>query len=60
VGKACSGEAKGAIPFDLGAAIAYGWSKRVEAKSMAREGGVAAFGEELRRARVLNFANYPG
>ena len=51
VGEAGSGEAKGAIPFDLGAGIAYGWSGWVWAKSMAHEGGVTAFGEELRRAR---------
>ena len=42
---------EGAISFDLGAGIAYGWSGWVWAKSMAREGGVTAFGEELRRAR---------
>ena len=37
--------------FDLALAIAYGWSGWVWAKSMAQEGGAAAFGEELRRAR---------
>ena len=37
--------------FDLALGIAYGWSGRVWARSMAQEGGAAAFGEELRRAR---------
>jgi len=41
----------GPIIFDLASAIAYGWSGWVWAKSMAQEGGAAAFGEELRRAR---------
>jgi len=52
VGEAGSGEGEaGPIIFDLASAIAYCWSGWVWARSMAQEGGAAAFGEELRRAR---------
>jgi cytoskeletal protein RodZ len=39
------------ISFDLGVPIAYGMERVAGLVSMTREGGLAAFGEELRRAR---------
>jgi cytoskeleton protein RodZ len=42
---------KGINGFDLALAIAYGMEQAAACKCMTREGGVAAFGEELRRER---------